>query len=146
MPDAKREIAFAISFIVSFMKPKDALVYGLVLLVLAAALYAIYFVSTEAYSVTDCESSYHCKMNSVVECKFFGVQGRQCFYSYIMYGACGVLSFVGVVMVAVSVYRIIEGPRVSALPPPPPPTRLCPKCGTMNPLTSMYCSECATKL
>ena len=98
------------------MKPRDALVYGLVLLVLAAALYAICIVSTEAYGVTDCESAYHCKRNSVIECKFFGLQGGQCFYSYLMYGACGVLSFVGAVTVAVSLYRIIEGPRVSALP------------------------------
>lgn len=30
--------------------------------------------------------------------------------------------------------------------PPPPATGLCPKCGAMNPPTSKYCSQCATKL
>jgi hypothetical protein len=129
------------------MNAKDTLFYGLVLLALAAVFYAIYIGSTEGYAVTDCQSAYHCKTYNQVECKFFGLQGGQCtFYSYLMYGACGVLSFMGAVMVAVSLYRIIEGPSVSALPPPPPRPGLCPKCGTMNPPTSKYCSECATKL
>jgi hypothetical protein len=129
------------------MKPRDALVYGLVLLALVAVLYTVYIGSTEVYTVTDCESSYHCRTYNVLECKFFGLRGGQCtFYSYIMYGACGVLSFVGAVTVAVSLYRIVEGPRVSALPPPPPPLGLCPKCGAINPPTSKFCNECAAAL
>ena len=130
------------------MKPRDALVYRLVLLVVAAVLYTIYMVSTEGYAFTDCGGGpYYCKTYNAIQCKFFGLQGGQCtFYSYLMYGACGVFSFVGAVTVAVSLYRIIEGPTVSALPPPPPRLGLCPKCGTMNPPTSKCCSQCATKL
>lgn len=127
------------------MKAKDTLLFGLLLLALAVFLYTIYIGSTESYAVTDCQTAYHCKTYNVIECKFFGLQGGQCtFYSYLMYGACGVVSFVGTVLVAVSLYRIIEGPRVSALPPPR--LGVCSKCGTMNPPTSKYCSECATKL
>ena len=133
------------------MKPRDALVCGLALLIVAAVLYTIYTSSTEVYSDTNCDvplgySYSHCLTHNVVECKSFGVRGGdQCtFYAYIMYGACGVLSFVGVVMVAVSLYRIIERPMVSALPAPP--LGLCPKCGAMNPPTSKFCNECATKL
>ena len=129
------------------MNAKIALFFGLVLLAFAAVFYAIYIDSTEAYVVTDCKTVNSCKTYNQIECKFSGLQGRQCtFYIYLMYGACGVLSFVGVVMVAVSFYRIIEGPRVSTLPPPPPRLGLCSKCGTMNPPTSKYCSECATKV
>jgi len=128
----------------SSMKARDTLFYGLILVVLAAVLYTIHIAGTEVHSVTDCTSAYHCETYSQIECKFFGLKGGQCtMYSYLMYGACGVVSFVGAVTVAVSLYRLIEAPRVSALPSPP---GLCPKCGAMNPPTSKFCNECATKL
>jgi hypothetical protein len=47
-------------------------------------------------------------------------------------------------VLALVVLRRREKPH--ALPPPPPRLGLCPRCGTMNPPTSKYCNECATKL
>jgi hypothetical protein len=135
------------NLVCSPMKAKDALTIGIVLLVVGAAMYAFYVVSTEGKTITEWQGSYRGTTYNVIECKVFGIKDNACIlYAYLMYGACGVVSFIGVVMVVISFYRLVEAPYVSALPPPPPRLGLCPKCGVMNPPNSKHCNECGTKL
>jgi hypothetical protein len=126
------------------MRDSDALLYGIVLLLAGAFLYAFSGVVITVYQASSVWSNGSLSIYNYYGCGRFGF-GPWCTFSYyFVYGGAGLLSFVGAIMVAVSLYRIIEPARVSALPAPR--LGLCPKCGTMNPPTSKYCSECATKL
>jgi len=142
------QIASEAHLLCSPMKAKDALFYGVILVVLGAALYVlsgalvtVYTVSSDSYW-----TYYEFQHNTHYEyqCWTLGVTPICKLFYYLATSGAGVLSFVGAVMTAVSFYRLIEGPRT--LPPPPAPPRLCPKCGTVNPPISKYCSECAAKL
>jgi hypothetical protein len=125
------------------IKDSDALSLGIVLLLAGAFLYALSGVAITVYTASSVSSS------SVSTYNYYGCGrlgfGPLCTFLYYMAnGGAGLLSFVGAIMVTVSLYRLIIPTRVSA--PPAPPLGLCPKCGTTNPPTSKYCSECATKL
>lgn len=130
------------------MKASDALYFGILLLLLGAFLYAISGVVVTVYTVSSGSYwtyyEYQYATHYEYQCGGLGVSPLCTFFYYFAYGGAGALFFAGAVMIAVSFYRLIEGPRT--LPPTPAPLGLCPKCGTINPPISKYCSECATKL
>lgn len=145
---AKRKIVFRTYSTCSTMKPRKALVLGILLLLAGALLYAFSGVVVTVYTV--CSDSYWTyyefqhNIHYEYQCGRLGTSPLCTFFYYFTYGGAAALSFAGAAMMAVSFYRLIEGPRT--LPPSPAPLGLCPKCGTFNPPTSKYCSECATKL
>jgi len=145
----KRKIVFGTYCICSTMKAREALVLGILLLLAGAFLYAFSGVVITVYTVwSDSYWTYYEFQHNIhneYQCQGgLGVSSLCTFLYYFAYGGAGALSFAGAAIVAVSFYRLIEGPR--ALPHSPSPLRLCPKSRTFNPLTSKYCSECATKL
>ena len=130
------------------MKAKNALFYGIILVVLGASLYVfsgfvvtVYTVSSGSYWTY---YEYQYATHYEYQCGGLGVSPPCTFFYHFAHAGAAVLFFAGAVMMAVSFYRLIEGPRT--LPPPPAPLGSCPKCGTIYPPTGKYCSECATKL
>jgi len=130
------------------MKPKDALVYGIILVVLGVSLYVLSGVVVTVYTVTSDSywTYYEFQHNTHYEyqCWTLGVTPICALFYYFTTGGAVALSFVGAVMMAVSLHRLIEGS--GRLPPHAAPMVSCSKCGTINPSTSKYCSECAAKL
>jgi hypothetical protein len=132
------------------MKARKALVLGILLLLAGAFLYAFSGVVVTVYAVSSGSYwtyyEYQYATHNEYQCThiLLGTGPLCTFFYYFAYGGAGALSFAGAVMIAVSLYRLIERPRT--LPLPPAPMVLCPKCGTINPPTSKYCNECATKL
>ena len=130
------------------MKAREALVLGILLLLAGAFLYAFSGVVITVYTVWSDSywTYYEFQHNIHNEYQCVGLEvGPLCtFLYYFAYGGAGALFFAGAAMMAVSFYRLIEGPRT--FPHSTSPLRLCPKCGAFNPLTGKYCSECATKL
>jgi hypothetical protein len=142
------QIVFVSHLSCSPMKAKDALFYGIMLVVLGASLYVLSGVFVTVYTVSSDSywTYYEFQHNTHYEyqCWTLGVTPTCALFYYFARGGAGALSFSGAVMMAVSLYRLIEGPRT--LFPTPSTLGLCPKCGTINPLSGKYCSECATKL
>ena len=146
----KRKIVFGICSICSTMKARKALVLGMLLLLAGAFLYAFSGVVVTVYAVSSGSYwtyyEYQYATHNEYQCRhiLLGTGPLCTFFYYLAYGGAGAFFFTGAAMMAVSFYRLIECPRT--LPPAPAPLRYCHKCGTINPSTSKYCSECATKL
>ncbi|MGB9022753.1 MAG: hypothetical protein WCC94_04875 [Candidatus Bathyarchaeia archaeon] len=95
------------------MKPREALLVGIGLLLLGAFLYAfsgvvvtVYTVSSDSYwTYYEFQHNTHCEY----QCMGIGVSPLCTFFYYFTYGGAGALSFAGAVMMAVSLYRLIEG-------------------------------------
>ncbi len=109
---------------------------GALLYIVSGAIVTVYTMSSGSSTSVTTWTQYNCgRFGASIWCTIF---------SYATYGAAGLLSFVGAIMVTVSLYRSIGAP--AGLPPAPPRLGLCPKCGAMNPPTSKYCNECGTRL
>ena len=144
----RRKIVFETYSICCTMKAREALALGILLLLAGAFLYAFSGVVVTVYTVwSDSYWTYYEFQHNIhneYQCVGLGVGPLCTFLYYFAYGGAGALFFAGAAMMAVSFYRLFEGPRT--LPHSPSPLRLCPKCRTFNPPTGKYCSECATKL
>lgn len=129
------------------LKASDGLTLGALLLVLAAFLFVLQGVLVHVTTISAPLTAGGLVYEASYQYKCGTLSTDQCALIYnAMTGAASILSFMGAVLVAVSLFRLTEAPHVSGLPPPPPRLGLCPKCGAMNSPTSKYCSECATKL
>jgi hypothetical protein len=130
------------------MKAKDALFCGIILVVLGASLYVLSSVVATVYTVSSGSYwtyyEYQYATHYEYQCLGLGVSPLCTFFYHFAHAGAGVLSFAGAVMIAVAFYRLIESGRT--LPPPHAPLVSCPRCGTVNPTGSKYCSECAAKL
>jgi len=130
------------------MKPNDGLLCGIILIALGVTLYASSGFVVTVYTITsDSYWTYYEFQHSThyeYQCRGLGVAPFCAFIYFFAYGGAAALSFAGAVMTAVSLHRLIERPQTS--PRPAAALGSCPKCGTMNPPTSKYRSECATKL
>jgi hypothetical protein len=114
----KRKITIGPSSACSTMKAREALVLGILLLLAGVFLYAFSGVVVTVYTVTSDSywTYYEFQHNTHHEyqCLGLGVSPLCTFFHYFAYGGAGVLSFVGAVMIAVSLYRFIEAPRVDS--------------------------------
>lgn len=94
------------------MKAKDALFYGIILVVLGASLYAFSGVVVTVYTVSSDSywTYYEFQHNAHYEyqCGGLGVSPLCTFFYYFARGGAAALSFAGAVMMAVSFYRLIE--------------------------------------
>jgi hypothetical protein len=100
------------------MKAREALVLGILLLLAGALFYAFSGVVVTVYTVASDSywTYYEFQHNAHYEyqCGGLGVSPLCTFFYYFARGAAGVLSFAGAIMVAVSLYRLIEAPHVDS--------------------------------
>ena len=145
---AKRDIVFGTYSARSTMQAREGLVLGILLLLTAAILYAFSGAVVTVYTVwSDSYWTYYEFQHNIhqeYQCGRLGTGPLCTFFYYLTRGGAGALSLAGVATVAVSFYRVIEGPRT--LPASAAPLGSCPKCGTPSPSTGKHCSECATNL
>ena len=97
------------------MKAREALLLGILLLVAGAFLYALSGVLVTAYTVwSDSYWTYYEFQHNIhqeFQCAGLGTSSLCTFLYYFGYGGAGALSVSGAVMVAVSVYGLVEPPR-----------------------------------
>ena len=95
------------------MEPRKALVLGIFLVLAGVLLYASSGVVVTVYIVTADSywTYYEFQHNTHYEyqCVGLGVSPLCTFLYYFAYGGAGALCFAGAVMIAVSLYRLIEG-------------------------------------
>jgi hypothetical protein len=125
------------------MRPRDALNLGVLLLLAGTLMYVFSSVGVRVVTISS-GSAYSFTTYNEYECGRFGRSSWCVIFVNTMYGGAGLLTFVGAILVGVSLYRLVEAPHAAAVPPPP--LGSCPRCGMNNPPKSKYCSECATKL
>ena len=91
---------------------------GMLLLVAGGFLYALSGVVVTVYTVTSDSywTYYEFQHNTHYEyqCGRLGVSPLCTFFYYFARGGAGALSFAGAIMVAVSLYRLIEAPHVDS--------------------------------
>lgn len=101
------------------LKAREALVLGILLLLAGAFLFGFSGVVVTVYTVTSDSywTYYEFQHNTHHEyqCVGLGVSPLCTFYYYFAYGGAAALSFAGAIMVAVSLYRLIEAPHVDSL-------------------------------
>ena len=94
------------------MKPREALLVGIGLLLLGAFLYTFSGVVVTVYTVSSGSYwtyyEYQYATHNEYQCMGLGVSPLCTFFYYFGYGGAGALSFAGAVMMAVSLYRLIE--------------------------------------
>jgi len=94
------------------MKPSHGLFYGIILISLGVILYAFSGVVVSVYTITADSywTYYEFQHNTHYEyqCLELGVTPLCTFFYYFTQGGAAALSFAGAIMVAVSLYRLIE--------------------------------------
>jgi len=97
------------------MRPREALFTGVILLLLGALLYAFSGVVVTVYTVSSGSYwtyyEYQYATHSEYQCVGLGVSPLCTFLYYFAYGGVAALSLAGAAMMALSLYRLIEGPR-----------------------------------
>jgi hypothetical protein len=97
------------------MKAKETLLLGILLLVTGVFLYALSGVVVTAYTVwSDSYWTYYEFQHNIhqeYQCMALGTGPLCTFLHYFGYGGAGALSLAGAVVVAVSLYKLIESPR-----------------------------------
>jgi hypothetical protein len=97
------------------MKPRLTLFAGIGLLLLGAFLYALSGVVVTVYTVSSGSYwtyyEYQYATHSEYQCVGLGVGPLCAFSYYFAFGGAVALYLAGVVMMTVSLYRLIEGPR-----------------------------------
>ena len=98
------------------MKTREALVLGILLLLAGAFLYALSGVVVTVYTVSSDSywTYYEFQHNTHYEyqCQGLGVSLFCTFFYYFARSGAAVLSLAGALMMAVSFYRLIEGPAL----------------------------------
>jgi len=98
------------------MKAREALLLGILLLVTGAFLFAFSSVIVTVYTISSGSYwtyyEYQYATHNEYQCAGIGVSPLCTFFYYIAYGGAAALSLAGAVMMAVSLYRLIES-RVS---------------------------------
>ena len=121
------------------MKPSEGLFLGILPLATSGLIITLFPIE---YKTISEGSSYHVETYSVVKSPLF---------TLFLTPACGVMGFVGAVMVAISVYRLVEPistqrSEVSREKTPPPPSAQCPTCNEPMELIKeygkWYCWKC----
>jgi hypothetical protein len=100
------------------MKAPEALVLGILLLLAGVFLYALSGVVVTVYTVSsDSYWTYYEFQHDThyeYQCRTIGVSPLCTFFYYFARGGAGALSFAGAIMIAVSLYRLIEAPHVDS--------------------------------
>jgi len=99
------------------MRPRLTLFVGIGLLLLGAFLYALSNVAVTVYTISSGSYwtyyEYQYATHSEYQCVGLGVGPLCAFFYYFAYGGAVALYLAGVVLMAVSLYRLIEAPRSS---------------------------------